>query len=64
MIIDIESLFPDGISDEAAAIVSNFLWQLTSDWDRRYFVQLTRYNDSRRPPCDPEQPWKTLPPNR
>jgi hypothetical protein len=61
---DLESLFPDGITDEAAKVVSDFLWQLVSDWDCRYLAQLLRYNDSRRPPCDPERPWRTLPPDR
>ena len=64
MNVDLESLFPDGISDEAAKVVSDFLWQLISDWDGRYFLQLSRYHDSRRPPCDPERPWRTLPPDR
>jgi len=64
MKINIEPLSPDGISDEAAAVVSDFLWQLLSAWDDCYFLQLRRYHDSRRPPCDPDQPWKTLPPDR
>jgi hypothetical protein len=63
MISDLEPTFPDGISDEAAAVVSDFLWQLISAWDSRYFVQLSRYSDSRQRPRDPVQPWKTLPPD-
>lgn len=64
MNIDLDTLFPDGISDEAAAVVSDLLWQLISAWETRFFIPLCRYHDSRRPPCDPHQPWKTLLPDR
>ena len=58
---ELESLFPDDISDEAASVLSDVLWQLISAWDSRYFIQLQRYQASKAPPCDPEQPWRKLP---
>jgi hypothetical protein len=64
MTSDLEPLFPDNISDETASVVSDFLWRLISAWDGHYFLQLNRYYDSRRRPCDPDQPWRTLPPDR
>jgi hypothetical protein len=64
MISDPEPLFPEGISDQTASLVSDFLWRLISAWDEHYSVQLHRYYESRRPPYDPDQPWKTLPPDR
>ncbi len=55
---DLEPLFPDNLSDEAASVLSDFLWQLISAWDSRYFTQLRRYQERKRPPCDPERPWR------
>lgn len=60
MKFDFETLFPDGISDEAAAVVSDFLWQLISAWDSRYFSQLRRCHAGKESPCDPERPWRKL----
>jgi hypothetical protein len=58
---DLEPLFPDDLSDEAAAVVSDFLWQLISAWDSRYFIQLRRYHAGKESPCNPERPWMKLP---
>lgn len=56
---NLEPLFPDDLSDEAAAVVSDFLWQLLSAWDSRYFIQLRRYHADKEPPCSPDRPWMT-----
>ena len=59
MMLDIDSLFPDGISDEAATVLCEVFSTLILALESRYLVQLRRYADSPRCPGDPEQPWKT-----
>ncbi len=57
---DLEPLFPKGISDEAASVLSEFLYALAMACESRYFTQLDRYHARQRAPCDPQQPWKKL----
>jgi hypothetical protein len=60
----IEPLFPDGISDETACVLSEFLHALAAACDSRYFTQLRRYHARQRNLYDPEQPWRSPPPDR
>ena len=55
-------LFPDGLSDESAAVLSEFLNQLAVACESRYFVQLRRYHQRQMNLYDPEAPWRTPPP--
>jgi hypothetical protein len=49
-------LFPDGLSDESAAVLSEFLNQLAVACESRYFVQLRRYHQRQMNLYDPEAP--------
>ena len=54
-------LFPDGLSDESAAVLSEFLNQLAVACESRYFVQLRRYHQRQMNLYDPEAPWRPPP---
>ncbi len=64
MRIDIEPLFPEGLSDEAASVLSAFLYALADACESRYLAQLLRHHDSQRTLHDPEHPWRSPPPDR
>lgn len=59
-----EPLFPNALSDEAAAILSEFLHRLAGDCDARYFRQLRRYYAGQEIILDPDHPWRTRPPSK
>ena len=54
---DAQNLFPEGLSDEAAAALSAFLHELSAACESRYFTQLRRYYERHRALCDPDRPW-------
>jgi hypothetical protein len=59
MNLDIETLFPDGLTDETASAISDVLQELTLCWESRYLHQIRRYHDQRQADLfDPEQPWR------
>lgn len=59
---DPASLFPPGLSDNAAAALCDFLHELAAAADTRYFAQLQRHRHQQRlPPYDPLQPWRSPP---
>jgi len=59
MTLDLDTLFPEGISDEAAYVLCEAITELALALESHYFVQQRRYLDAPRPERDPEQPWKT-----
>lgn len=56
---DIEPLFPERLTDEAASVLSSFLYDLAAACENRYFTQLRRYHESQRIIHDPERPWRS-----
>jgi hypothetical protein len=56
-----DPVFPEGISDETASALSEFLHQLAAACENRYFAQLGRHHRRQRNRYDPEAPWRTLP---
>ena len=62
MSIDTEPLFPEGITDEMASVLSTFLHDLADACENRYFAQLRRHHESQRTLFDPEHPWMSGPP--
>ena len=56
--------FPDGLSDESASALSEFLYQLAAACESRYFVQLRRYHRRQMNLYDPDTPWQSPPPDR
>ena len=62
---DLEPLLPENIADETARVLCDFLCALAAACDSRYFTQLRRESASREQnTVDPDQPWKSKPPNR
>lgn len=57
-----DPLFPDGLSDESASMLSEFLYKLAADCESRYFVQIRRYHNKQMNPYDPDAPWLSPPP--
>ena len=57
----LDPLFPDGISDETASALSEFLHQVAAACDNRYFVQLRRYHRRQMNLYDPDAPWRSPP---
>ena len=51
---------PANLSDESAAVLCDFLAELSMMADSHYFCQIRRYRENNRPPLvDPERPWIT-----
>jgi len=59
MIIDFESLFPEGLSDETVSAVAALLNDSAQQWENHYFHRI-RGNQTRQQAdlFDPEQPWR------
>ena len=54
-------LFPEGLSDEAAVALCDFLFKLATACERHYFVQLHRHHDRQRNLFGREEPWRFPP---
>ena len=50
---------PANISDESAAVLCDFLAELSLAADSRYLCQIRRYREESRTTVDPDQPWET-----
>ena len=61
MKIDLDDVFPDGISDETAAVVGEVLAELLMWWDAHYLDQIRRHNSGQRNLYDPDEPWRSPP---
>ena len=59
-----DSLFPNDISDEATAVLREFLYSLAGECESRYFIQLRRYSAKQQTVFDPDHPWLSRPPDR
>jgi hypothetical protein len=62
MIIDLETLFPEGLSDETVGAVAELLNDIAQQWESHYFHRI-RSNPARQQAdlFDPEQPWRRNP---
>ena len=59
---ELKTLFPKGLSDEAAFALYELLQHLALACESRYFVQLRRYQAKGQADLfDPEQPWRRSP---
>ena len=61
MILDLNSLFPDGLSDETVSAISDLLNELAYRWESRYLHQLRRNYARQADLFDPQQPWRNKP---
>lgn len=60
MSFDADPLFPDGLSDEAATALCDFLYDLAAAADSRYLAQILRYRKQyQATPFDPDHPWRS-----
>jgi hypothetical protein len=57
--IEIEPLFPENLTDEAASLLSTFLYDLAGACESRYFTQLRRHHEGKQTVHDPDHPWRT-----
>jgi hypothetical protein len=60
MIIDIDSetLFPDGLSDEAISAINDVLAEIAMQWESQHYDQLKRFREQQQIDlCDPLKPW-------
>jgi hypothetical protein len=64
MILDLDALFPEGLSDETIMAVAELLNELANQWENRYFHRIRAYQ---APPqldlFDPEEPWRRRTPD-
>lgn len=61
---DIEPLFPENLTDEAASVLSAFLHDLADACESHYFAQLRRHHEAQQIVHDPEHPWRSRSPDR
>lgn len=59
---DLQGVFADGLSDEAAWALRECLNNLLMTCECRYFHQLRRYSEQPQKQCDSERPWRTSEP--
>lgn len=60
MIIDIDmaTLFPEGLSDEAISAVSDVLAEIAMQWESKHYHQLKRFREQQQIDFrDPLKPW-------
>lgn len=59
MILDLDALFPEGLSDETVTAVAQLLNELANQWESRYFHRL-RADQARAQSdlFDPREPWR------
>ena len=55
--IDIETLFPEGLSDEAISAISDVLAEIAMQWGSKHYYQLKRFCQQQIDFCDPLKPW-------
>ena len=41
--LDIESLFPEGLSDETVGAIADVLMELALQWESKNYTQISRY---------------------
>lgn len=59
MIIDLDTLFPEGLSDETVSAVAELLNDIAQQWESRYFQRIRGYQTRQQADLfDPEQPWR------
>ena len=59
MILDLDRLFPEGLSDETVTAVAELLNELANHWESRYFHRI-RADQARAQSdlFDAEEPWR------
>jgi hypothetical protein len=56
--IDIETLFPEGLSNEAVSAINDVLAEIAMQWESKHYHQLKRFHELQQIDfCDPLKPW-------
>ena len=59
MIINLDTLFPEGLSDETVSAVAELLNDIAQQWENHYFHCIRGYQARQQDDLfDPEQPWQ------
>jgi len=59
MIIDLDTLFPEGLSDETVSAVAELLNDIAQQWESRYFQRIRSYQARQQADLfDSIQPWR------
>ncbi len=59
MIIDLETLFPDGLTDETVSALSDLLHEIAQQWESAYFHRIRDHRAKHQADLfDPAQPWQ------
>jgi hypothetical protein len=59
MIIDLDTLFPEGLSDETVSTVAEVLNDLAMQWESRYFHRIRTYQARQQLDLfNAEEPWQ------
>jgi len=57
--IDIETLFPEGLSDETVSAINDVLYEIAMQWEGKHYHQLKRFHDQQQIDfCDPLKLWR------
>jgi hypothetical protein len=58
MMIDLETLFPEGLADETITAIAEILNDLAMQWESRHFHRIRSYQAKQQADLfDPDQPW-------
>ena len=60
MNINTDELFPDGLSNKTASVISELLNDIAMQWDSAYYLQIRDYQKQLEADLyeyDPQQPW-------
>jgi hypothetical protein len=59
MIIDLDTLFPEGLSDETVSAIAELLNDLAMQWESRYFHRIRAYQARQQIDLfEPDHPWR------
>jgi len=59
MILDLDALFPEGLSDETVTAVAELLNELANHWESRYFQRIRAYQARAQSDLfDAIDPWR------
>lgn len=59
MILNLDSLFPEGLSDETVTAVADLLNELANHWESHYFQRIRAYQARAQSDLfDPMVPWR------
>jgi hypothetical protein len=59
--IDIETLFPEGLTNEAISAINDVLHEIAMQWESKHYHQLKQFHDQQQIDfCDPLKPWHRI----